>query len=126
MKKIILVAVLLYAVSSFAEIINFNLKDDPSIYELLDNEAEGSITNDALIVTFAASDGNMNRTASGFGVNGAGTDDTDGLNAGQFMDVTFSQNVVFTNLVLGGEDLHFSEGSLSAISYQQIPRTPSD
>ena len=124
MKKVILVAVLLYAVSSFAEIINFNLKDDPSIYELLDNEAQGSITNDALIVTFAASDGNMNRTASGFGVNGAGTDDTDGLNAGQFMDVTFSQNVVFTNLVTsswGGSDAgevllgpaFISQGSIS-------------
>jgi hypothetical protein len=107
MKKGILVAGLLYAVSSFAEIINFNIKDDPSIYDLLDNKAVGSITNDELIVTFAASDGSLNRTSGGFGINGVGTDDTDALNAGQYIDVTFSQNVVFTNLVTsswGGSD----------------------
>ena len=124
MKKEILVTGLLCAVSSFAEIIHFNIKDDPSIYGILDNKAVGSVTNDGLIVTFAASDGNLNRTSSGFGINGAGTDDTDGLNAGQFIDVTFSHNVVFTNLATsswGGSDAgdvllgpaFISQGSIS-------------
>jgi hypothetical protein len=107
MKKVILVAGLLYVGSSFGEIINFNLKDDPSLYDFLDNKAVGSVTNGGLVVTLSASDGSLNRTSSGFGINGVGTDDTDALNAGQYIDVSFSQNVVFTNLITsswGGSD----------------------
>ena len=40
----------------------------------------------------------LNRTSSGFGVNGAGTDDTDGLNAGQYIDLVFNQDVSFESM----------------------------
>lgn len=98
MKKAVFVAGLMCVVNSFAVLIDFNLKDDASVYSLLDNQGSGSVTNGGLIVTFTASDGVMNRTTSGFGINGAGTDDTDALNAGQYIDLAFSQSVTFSNL----------------------------
>jgi hypothetical protein len=98
MKKAVCVAVLMCVVDSFGTIMDFNLKDDESIYSLLDNKASGSVTNSGLIVTFTSSAGNMNRTSGGFGINGPGTDDTDALNAGQYIDLSFSQDVIFTNL----------------------------
>jgi len=86
------------AVNVMAGLITFDLKDDAAVYALLDDKASGSVTNTGLIVTLTASDGVMNRTSSGFGVNGTGTDDTDGLNAGQYIDLEFNQDVTFTGL----------------------------
>lgn len=107
MRKVLIIAGLLYAAGCCAEVLTFDFKGDASLYSLLDNQPSGSVTNGGLIVTLTASDGTLNRTSSGFGVNGAGTDDTDGLNAGQFIDVAFSMDVIFTNLVVsswGGSD----------------------
>jgi hypothetical protein len=88
------------AVSSFASLINFDLKDEISIYSVLDGKVSGSVTNSGVIVTVSASDGVLNRTASGFGINGTGSDDTDALNSGQYIDLRFSQNVTFSNVTV--------------------------
>ena len=84
--------------NAFAGLVTFDLLGDSSVYSLLDNESSGSVTNSGLVVTVTASDGVLNRTSSGFGVNGAGTDDTDGLNAGQYIDLAFNQDVSFENV----------------------------
>jgi len=66
----------------------------------------------------------MNRSSSGFGINGTGTDDTDALNAGQYIDLVFNQNVTFSNVDIsswGGSDaaevqlgpVFVSQGSIS-------------
>ena len=98
MKNSVLVVGLMCAVNSFAVLVNFNLKADALVYSLLDNKGSGSVTNGGLIVTLTTSNGVMNRTTSGFGINGAGTDDTDALNAGQYIDLAFNQDVTFSNL----------------------------
>lgn len=107
MRTGILVVGLLTGLCASAEIITFNLANDPAVYLNLDDQISGSVTNGSLIVTITASEGVMNRTTSGFGINGEGTDDTDGFNAGQYIDLVFNQNVTFTNLVVsswGGSD----------------------
>lgn len=86
--------------NAFAGLVTFDLLGDPSVYSLLDNQVSGSVTNSGLIVTVTASDGVLNRTSSGFGVNGAGTDDTDGLNAGQYIDLFFDQDVSFYSVTV--------------------------
>ena len=82
----------------FAGLATFDLHGDASVYSLLDNQASGSVTNGGLVVTLTASDGVLNRTSLGFGINGAGTDDTDGINAGQYIDLVFNQDVSFENV----------------------------
>ena len=89
MKKSVVVLGMMFAVNAFSSLLSFNLKDDAAVYGLLDNKVSGSVTNSGLIVTVTASDGVLNRTSSGFGVNGAGTDDTDALNSGQYLDLVF-------------------------------------
>ena len=84
--------------NAFAGLVTFDLLGDASVYSLLDNQLSGSVTNSGLVVTVSASDGVLNRTSSGFGLNGAGTDDTDGLNAGQYIDLVFDQDVSFENV----------------------------
>ena len=87
-----------FAVNTFGSLITFDLFGDFPTYSLLDNQASGSITNGGLIATLTASEGVLNRTAGGFGINGVGTDDTDALNAGQYIDIVFDQAVTFSNL----------------------------
>lgn len=80
-------------------LVTFELLDDPTIYLNLDNLTTGSITNGGVVVTLTASDGVLNRTGSGFGVNGtATTGDTDALNANQYIDLVFGQAVTFSSL----------------------------
>jgi len=100
MKKLVVVIGMMFAVNAFAGLVSFDLKNDAAVYGLLDNKMSGSVTNGGLIVTVTASDGVLNRTASGFGVNGAGTDDTDALNADQYIDLVFSHSVTFSNLTV--------------------------
>ncbi|MBT8041931.1 MAG: hypothetical protein KJN98_02060, partial [Pontiella sp.] len=83
MKYTVLVVGLMVTVNTFAGLITFDLKDDPSVYSLLDNQVSGSVTNSGLIVTLTASEGELNRAIAGFGINGPGTDDTEGLNSNQ-------------------------------------------
>ena len=87
-----------FVMNTFAGLATFDLLNDSAIYTVLDNQASASVTNNGIIATFTASDGELNRTSSGFGVNGAGTDDTDGLNAGQYIDFVFDQDVSFVNV----------------------------
>jgi len=100
MKKMMVMAaaVIGLAASSFSSVIVFDLLGDSSLYSLLDDRSSGSVTNSGLAATLSASDGVLNRTTDGFGINGIGTDDTDALNLGQYIDVVFGQAVVFSNL----------------------------
>ena len=87
-----------FVMNTFAGLATFDLLNDSAIYTVLDNQASASVTNNGIIATFTASDGELNRTSLGFGVNGAGTDDTDALNAGQYIDLAFDQDVSFLNV----------------------------
>lgn len=98
MRKTAMCVGVMLAANVFADVLSFDLKGDAAVYGLLDDKMSGSVTNSGLIVTVTASDGVLNRTTSGFGVNGLGTDDTDGLNSGQYLDLVFNQNVVFSNV----------------------------
>jgi len=100
MKKTLLIAMVVagFTASTFASLIVFDLLGDPSIYSELDNLASASVTNGGLVATLTASEGVLNRTTDGFGINGIGTDDTDALNLGQYIDVVFDQAVTFSNL----------------------------
>ena len=89
---------LILSVVARAELVTFNLQSDSSVYSILDEQATGSVTNAGVIATLSASEGVMNRTTSGFGINGPGSDDTDALNSNQWIDVVFDQLVVFSNL----------------------------
>jgi len=81
-----------------AAVVQFDLKDDANIYTALDNQSSATVTNAGIVVTLTASEGVLNRTTSGFGINGPGTDDTDALNQGQYIDLVFEQDVIFSNL----------------------------
>lgn len=82
----------------WSDMVVFDLLEDSSIYSLLDDKVTGSVTNGGIVATLTASEGVMNRTTDGFGVNGEGTDDTDALNLGQYIDIVFDQTVYFKNL----------------------------
>jgi hypothetical protein len=99
MKKIIGVLLVVWVVeAAVAEMVTFELLGDETLYSLLDNKPFGSITNGGVVATLTASDGILNRTGSGFGINGIGSDDTDALNSNQWIDIVFDQAVVFSNL----------------------------
>lgn len=100
MRKTAMCVGVMLAANVFADVLSFDLKGDAAVYGLLDDKMSGSVTNSGLVVTVTASDGVLNRTSSGFGVNGAGTDDTDALNIGQYIDLVFNRNVSFSNLVV--------------------------
>ena len=87
------------AANTFGGLILFDLSNNPDIYLLLDNKASGSITNGGVIATLTASEGMLNRTTSGFGINGIGTDDTDALNADQYIEIQFDYIFLFAILV---------------------------
>ena len=100
MKKRVLTITLIWGCTLhlFAAVVQFDLKDDASLYQYLDDQSSATITNSGIIVTLTASEGVLNRTTSGFGVNDSGTDDTDALNQGQYIDLVFDQDVTFSNL----------------------------
>ncbi len=84
--------------STFATLVDFDLRNNVAIYSVLDNQSSGAVTNGGIIATLTASEGTLNRTVDGFGINGPGTDDTDALNSNQWIDVVFNQSVIFSNL----------------------------
>jgi hypothetical protein len=101
MKNFAIITLLAWSLAGHAHagLITFDLLGDSAIYSVLDNQAAGSVVVDGLTATLTASDGVLNRTASGFGVNGTPTtDDTDALNTDQYIDIVFDQTVVFSNL----------------------------
>ena len=100
MKKIILLVIagIWFAGRSQASLVVFDLLGDSAIYSVLDDQASASVTNGGVVATLTASEGVLNRTTSGFGINDPGSDDTDALNSNQWIDVVFDQVVVFSNL----------------------------
>ena len=100
MKKELFIATVAvgFAANIFASLIVFDLLGDPAIYSKLDNSASASVTNGGVLATLTASEGVLNRTASGFGINGVGSDDTEALNLGQYIDIVFGEAVTFSNL----------------------------
>lgn len=89
--------------SSHSDLVVFDMLGDPVLYGVLDNKASASVTNGGVVATFTASDGFLNRTADGFGINGKASDgtdgdDTDALNLGQYIDLVFDQAVLFSNV----------------------------
>ena len=99
-RAVIGIAVCWAVASAQAALITFDLLGDAAIYNVLDDKASGSVVVDGVTATLTASHGVLNRTGSGFGVNDLSTssDDTDALNANQWIDVEFDQAVIFTNL----------------------------
>lgn len=81
--------------------VTFDFADDADLYGALDDQG-GPITytNNGLVATFTASDGDMNRTTTGFGINGdtVSSDDTDGFDNNEWIDITFTTPVVLTNI----------------------------
>ena len=89
----------LSGIHSWGALVTFDLLNDSSLYTLLDDQASATVTNQGIIVTLTASDGVLNRTVDGFGINGSDTgDDTDALNKNQFIDLVFAQDLTFSNL----------------------------
>ncbi|MFA7256199.1 MAG: hypothetical protein WC047_01305 [Kiritimatiellales bacterium] len=78
----------------------FDFRNDASLYGVLDDQAGPvSFTNSGIVATFTASDGVMNRTASGFGLNSTIVgDDTVGFDIGEWIDITFDISVTLTNV----------------------------
>lgn len=81
--------------------VTFDFRNDADLYGALDDET-GPITytNNGLVATFTTTNGTMNRTGSGFGINTAGTsaDDTVGFDTNEWIDITFAVPVALTNV----------------------------
>ncbi len=101
MKKLLSVSLLAFALSGAAEAGTlFDFHNDASLYTLLDNQAGPVVVTDGgLVATFTASDGIMNRTTSGFGLNSTiPSDDTDAFDVGEWIDITFDSPIILTNI----------------------------
>jgi hypothetical protein len=80
----------------------FDFRNDADLYGALDDQA-GPITytNNGLAATFTASDGTMNRTGEGFGINAPLLiNDTDAFDTGEWIDITFETELVLTNITV--------------------------
>ena len=95
--------------------VTFDLFGDSSLYGVLDDQTgPRSYTNSGIVATFTASDGTMNRTGDGFGLNAvASGDDTDGFDVGEWLDVTFDQAVTLTNVAVSS----WNDGADRAVIY---------
>lgn len=99
MYKFITILLLLSTVRfASGSLVAFELLNDSTIYSRLDGQPFGSVTNSGIIATLTASEGVLNRTSTGFGVNDSGSDDTDALNLGQYIDISFNQAVAFKHV----------------------------
>ena len=80
----------------------FDFRDDVDLYSALTGQAGPiSFTNNGLVATFSASDGTMNRTADGFGINASlPFDDTDAFDNGEWIDITFDMAIPCQILIL--------------------------
>lgn len=84
------------ACSADAVVIDF--REDASVYNQLDGKATGMATHGLVVFTVTASEGVLNRTGSGFGVNDPGDDDTDALNLGQYVEIQFNEAVTLLSV----------------------------
>ncbi len=99
----------------------------------LDKVHSGTLTIDGLTATLTANDGELNATASGFGVNSSETGDPtfliDGVNGTEFITITFNKPVQFTQLTLdsfaGTETAIITIGLNAPLTLTDVA-TPSD
>lgn len=94
--------------------ITFDFFDSAVLYGTLDDQAGPlSYTNSGIVATFTASDGSMNRTTGGFGLNSSSdSDDTDAFDLGEWLDITFDQAVTFTGLNVSSWNAGMDEASI--------------
>ncbi|MDF7825405.1 hypothetical protein P4B35_15370 [Pontiellaceae bacterium B12227] len=90
----------------------FDLLDDSAIYSVLDDQPSGLVTNGGILATLTASEGVLNRTQDGFGINDPYTDDTDALDVGEYIDISFDQAVSFRNVNVSSWNKDFDFGDI--------------
>ncbi len=117
MKKALTVALGICLLAGLTEsaVVTFDFRNNPELYTALDDLAGPvSFTNAGLVATFTASDGAMNRTASGFGINSVslGSDDTDAFDIGEWITITFNQTVTLTNITVSSWSAGTDEGQV--------------
>ncbi len=95
--------------------VTFDLFGDASLYAVLDDQTGPlSYTNSGIVATFTASDGTMNRTGSGFGLNSTiSGDDTDAFDVGEWLDITFDRAVTLTDVTVSS----WNDGTDQAVIY---------
>ncbi len=94
-QKIILATTLLVSQNILAATVNFDLR--ALSIDNLDGDSAFTITSGGISATVSANTGVLNRTASGFGINGSDPgDDTDGLEAGETVSVVFDDNILLS------------------------------
>lgn len=100
---------------SEAAAVTFDFRNAAGLYAALDDKAGSvSFTNNGLTAVFTASDGTMNRTTDGFGINSVsfGSDDADAFDAGEWISITFDQPVVVTNIKVSSWSTGADEGQV--------------
>jgi hypothetical protein len=117
MKKSIVasMAVGLLAGSAESDIVTFDFRNNAALYAALDDQAGPVLfTIAGLTATFTASDGTMNRTTSGFGINSVslGIDDTDAFDVGEWITISFNKAVTITNVTVSSWNPGFDEGQV--------------
>lgn len=114
MKKAIIIATGICLLAGLAEsaVITFDFRNNPDLYTVLDDLAGPvSFTNSGVVAVFTASEGAMNRTTSGFGINAvSGSDDTDAFDMGEWITITFNQAVTITNITVSSWSAGTDEG----------------
>ena len=105
-QNIILATTLLVSQNILAATVNFDLR--ALSIENLDESPTFTITSEELSATVSANTGVLNRTSSGFGINGSDPgDDTDGLEAGETVSIAFNADILlsgFSVSAFGAED----------------------
>ncbi len=96
------ITILLFTCSFSAHAALFDFRNDAAVYGPLDNQAGPvTVTVDGIEATFTASSGVMNQTTSGFGLNSTiSGDDTDAMDNGEWIDITFGAAVVLSNVTV--------------------------
>lgn len=84
------------------DLITFDFAGDAVLYAMLDDQSAAvTVTNSGLVATITPSEGAMNRTADGFGVNATNlVDDTDAIDPGEWVELRFENVVTLTNITV--------------------------
>ncbi len=103
MKKLLTTCLLtaILCAAAHAEVL-FDFRNNAALYGALSGQTGPvSVTNSGVVATFTASDGTMNRTGSGFGLNSnISDDDTDAFDVGEWIDITFEAAVSLSNIAV--------------------------
>lgn len=98
-----------------AAAVTFDFRNTTALYTALDDKVGSvSFTNNGLTAVFAASDGSMNRTTDGFGINSVnlGSDDADAFDIGEWITITFNHSVIVTNIKVSSWSAGVDEGQI--------------